>query len=322
MTSAATGRGLAAAVLASATFGLSGAVAKPLFDAGWSPAAAVAVRALLGGLVLLPVTLASLRGRWAALWHSRRRLLLMAFVGVAGCQLAYFASVQRIAVGTAILVEYLAPLALVAWAWARSRRMPQRVVLLGSIVAVAGLVLVIGPGLLGRLDVLGLVFAFLAMVGCAIYYLVAAEDDPELPPLALAGTGLLLGGTALGILGLTGILPFTVTLEPVPMLGSVLPVWLPVLVLGVASSALAYATSIVATVLLGSRLASFVGLLEVVAATLYAWLLLGETLRVPQLVGGALILAGIALVRAERTADPAPGPGARSQPAEPARAPS
>jgi drug/metabolite transporter (DMT)-like permease len=53
--------------------------------------------------------------------------------------------------------------------------------------------------------------------------------------------------------------------------------------------------------MLGSRLASFAGLLEVVAAALYAWILLGEDLTLPQLVGGILILAGIAFVRSEKT---------------------
>ena len=53
--------------------------------------------------------------------------------------------------------------------------------------------------------------------------------------------------------------------------------------------------------MLGSRLASFVGLLEVVFATFYAWLLLGEKLTILQFLGGALILAGIAFVRSEKT---------------------
>jgi drug/metabolite transporter (DMT)-like permease len=88
----------------------------------------------------------------------------------------------------------------------------------------------------------------------------------------------------------------------------------PLLVVGVVSTAVAYATSITASGMLGSRVASFAGLLEVVAATFYAWLLLGERLTVPQLVGGGLILAGIAFVRSEKTdaaevlADPEPTP--------------
>jgi len=68
----------------------------------------------------------------------------------------------------------------------------------------------------------------------------------------------------------------------------------------VIGTGIAYAASITASEALGSRLSSFMGLLEVVFAALYAWLLLGEDLTIPQLVGGVLILGGIALVRAEK----------------------
>ena len=71
---------------------------------------------------------------------------------------------------------------------------------------------------------------------------------------------------------------------------------MPLAVVGVLATALAYAAGITAAGLLGSRLSSFAGLLEVVAATVYAWLLLGESLGALQLVGGVLILAGIQLI--------------------------
>jgi drug/metabolite transporter (DMT)-like permease len=48
---------------------------------------------------------------------------------------------------------------------------------------------------------------------------------------------------------------------------------------------------------LGSRLASFVGLAEVVSAVLFAWLLLGEAPSAVQFAGGALILAGVVVVK-------------------------
>src|SRR6478735_2484515 len=109
-----TSLGLLIAIIAAATFGLSGAFVKPMLEAGWSPAAAVAARALIGGIVLIPVAIITLRGRWSALWRGRWRVLGMALVGVAGTQLVYFAAIQRIPVGTAILLEYMAPLLLVA----------------------------------------------------------------------------------------------------------------------------------------------------------------------------------------------------------------
>ncbi|KJC64043.1 Threonine/homoserine efflux transporter RhtA [Agreia bicolorata] len=299
-----TSAGLIIAVIAAATFGGSGALAKPLLESGWSPAAAVTARALVGGVVLAPVAVMMLRGRWSALWRSRGRVLAMALIGVAGTQLLYFAAIQRIPVGTGILIEYMAPLLLVAFAWARTRRMPKAVVLVGSVVALVGLVMVVSPGGTASLDALGLALAVAAMVGCAIYYVVAAQPDDGLPPVALAAAGLLLGGLALGAVGLTGLVPFTVTFGDVALFGNAAPWWIPLLLVGVVSTGIAYAASITATQMLGSRLASFVGLLEVVAATFYAWLLLGEQLTLPQLLGGVLILVGIGFVRSEKTDAP------------------
>lgn len=299
-----TSLGLLIALLAAATFGMSGAFIKPLLESGWSPVAAVTVRAAVGGLVLLPFALVSVRGRWDAVWRGRWRLLGMALVGVAGTQVLYFAAIQRIPVSTGILVEYLAPVLLVAVAWARSRRAPHAVVLAGSAVAVAGLVLVVSPGGAGALDPFGLLLAVVAMVGCAAFYVIAARPSDGLPPVALASGGLLIGALALAAVGATGLLPVTVSFADVDLFGRPTAWWVPIAVVGVLATAVAYASSITATELLGSRLASFVGLLEVVAATLYAWLLLGEKLSPLQLLGGLLILAGIALVRADRT--PAP----------------
>lgn len=292
--------GLVIAVVAAFSFGMSGAFIKPLLEAGWSPAAAVTVRALVGGVVLSPAAAILLRGRWAALWRARWRVLIMALIGVSGTQLAYFAALERIPVSTAILFEYMAPVLLVGFAWATSRRMPQVVVLVGSVIAVAGLVLVVGPVGGASLDPVGLLFGAIAMVGCAVYYVIAAAPSDDLPPVALAAAGLVIGGIALGVVGLTGLVPFTISTAPTQLFGGVVAWWVPMLIVGVVATAVAYTANITASELLGARLASFAGLLEVVAATFYAWLLLHEDLSLLQLVGGALILAGIAFVRSAR----------------------
>jgi drug/metabolite transporter (DMT)-like permease len=304
-----TTRGLIVAVIAAASFGLSGAFIKPLLESGWSPAAAVSARVLIGGVVLAPFAALALRGRWSTLWRGRWRLLGMALIGVAGTQVLYFAAIERIPVSTAILVEYLAPVVLVLLVWARTRRAPRWMVLAGSGVAVTGLLLVVAPGGGQSLDITGVALAITAMLGCAGYYVIAAG----LPPVALAAVGLLLGGVALLAVSATRALPFVVSFRDVALFGQPAPWWVPLAVVGVLATALAYAAGITAAGLLGSRLSSFAGLLEVVAATVYAWLLLGESLGALQFVGGVLILGGIALVRAE------PGPASAPSTAEPAR---
>ncbi|WP_315550028.1 DMT family transporter [Microbacterium aurum] len=60
---------------------------------------------------------------------------------------------------------------------------------------------------------------------------------------------------------------------------------------------LGYALGVMAVPRVGSRLASFIGLSEVLFALGFAWLLLGETPAPIQFIGGALLLAGVVLVR-------------------------
>lgn len=292
--------GLWIGVLASVAFGTSGALAKPLMEAGWSPAATVTARAALAGILLVPFALVALRGRWHVVWTGRWRILGMALVGVAGTQLVYFAAIERIPVSSGLLIEYLAPLLLVAGVAVATRRMPRPIVLVGSVVAIAGLGLIVGP--VGGGDPLGYAFAGVAAVGCALYYVIAARPAKGLPPVALAASGLVLGSLSLGLVGLAGLVPFDVVLSEVNALGGIVPWWAPLLVLG-ATTATGYALSITASQALGSRLMSFVGMLEVAFASLFAWLLLGEALGPFQALGGVLILAGIGFVQSEKPAD-------------------
>ena len=79
--------------------------------------------------------------------------------------------------------------------------------------------------------------------------------------------------------------------------GRTVPWWLDVAALGLVAAALSYATGIQASRRLGSKLASFVGLSEVLLAVVWAVLLLGERPTLIQLVGGSLIFVGVVLVK-------------------------
>jgi drug/metabolite transporter (DMT)-like permease len=90
----------------------------------------------------------------------------------------------------------------------------------------------------------------------------------------------------------------TFSTQPVLIGGTTIPSWLAIAELAVIAAAAAYLLGTVAARRLGSTVASFVGLTEVLFAVLLAWLLLGELPALIQLVGGALIIAGVIAVRA------------------------
>jgi drug/metabolite transporter (DMT)-like permease len=294
--------GIVLGLAAGLAFGAGGAIVKPLLESGWSPGAAVLFRIAVAALLLVVPGLIALRFDLRPLWRAKWTVLVYSVIAVAGVQLAFYTAIARIPVSTALLIEYLAPVALVAFAWARTRHVPQLVVLAGSVVAIAGLVLVIGPTGGGALDPFGIVIAGVAMLGVAVYYLLGERADLGVPPIALAAAGCVIGCLVLGLAALAGLVPFELSFADVDFFGGIAPWWLPVLMVGALSTAFAYVAGIQAIRLLGSRLSSFLGLSEVVFAAVVAWALLGEAIGPMQLIGGVLILGGIVLVRLERRA--------------------
>jgi drug/metabolite transporter (DMT)-like permease len=99
----------------------------------------------------------------------------------------------------------------------------------------------------------------------------------------------------------------TATSKDVDFLGHSVSWAVPVLGLSLVAAVIAYVAGIGGTRRLGAKLASFIGMSEVLFAIMFAWLLLGQLPAPVQFLGGAFILAGVTLVRAdELRADPAP----------------
>jgi drug/metabolite transporter (DMT)-like permease len=297
--------GLVWAVLAAASFGLSGALASGLLDAGWSPAALVLCRIGIGAVTLAFPAVVALRGRWHLLRANAGFLLAFGLVAVAGCQFAYFNAIERLPVAVAILIEYAAPVAVVGWLWARHRQAPSRLTMLGAAVAIAGLLLVLDVFSVASVDAIGVLWALGGMVGCAFFFVVSAGDDNGLPPIVLAAGGLVVGTVVLGLAGALGLVAMSADTRDAAYQGTQVAWWLPVLGLGVVTAAVSYVSGIFASRALGARLASFVALLEVLFSVVFAWLLLGQLPVAVQLLGGALLLGGVIVVRAgEPPADP------------------
>ena len=302
------GFGLALGLLASLAFGMSGTFARPLLNAGWTPGAAVFWRITAAAVLLLPAGLWVMRGRLAVVLAEWRLIVGFGVLGVATAQLMYFAAVARISVSVALLLEYLAPVALVLLAWSRSRRAPSRLVIAGALLALLGLVGVLD--LTGaQLDPLGVLFGLLAMVGAGGYFVLSARAT-ALHPLALAAFGLPVGAVVLGTAILVGVLPYSAPLVAVELLGAAVPWWVPLAVVVIVATALAYSLGVAGIALMGERLGSFVSLSEVLFAAVVAALVLGEVPSFVQILGGMAIIAGVVLIRLDNTAPPpSPEPG-------------
>jgi len=307
--------GLGLALFSALAFSTSGALAKSLIDAGWSPAAAVTARISIAALVLAVPGWLSMRGRWHVLREQGVMVAAYGLIAVAGAQLFYFNAIQTLPVGVALMLEYLGIVLVVAWMWIRHGQRPRRLTLGGSAAALTGLALVLGVIGHVRLDPIGVLWGLGAGVGLATYFVVGSHSSDDLPPMALASAGMGIGATVLLALGGVGALPMHATFGTVSVAGHRVSWVLPIAGLSLVAAVIAYVAGIVAARILGAKLASFAGLAEVIFAVLIAWLLLGQLPTAVQLAGGALIVAGIALVRIDEMRSPSLRP-ARPAPAE------
>jgi drug/metabolite transporter (DMT)-like permease len=177
-----------------------------------------------------------------------------------------------------------------------------------------------GAGSAGGIGPAGLAWALAAAVSMAVYFVLSAgpatrppstgagaqDGAPDaaadpLPPIALAWAGLVAGAAFLGLLLAVHALPYGAGAGDVTLLRHQVPWVLPVSGIALISTAGGYSAGIIAARRLGAKLASFIGMAEILFAVCYAWALLGQLPSATQFLGGALILAGVALVKVDES---------------------
>lgn len=290
------GSGLLAALLAAAAFGTSGPFAKSLIEAGWTPTLVVFIRMVGASTILLPFALRSMVRHWASIRDNLGLVISYGLLAVGLAQLGYFQAVQRLPVGVALLLEFLGVVLVVFVVWFLTRVRPHRLTFLGIVLALVGLAFVLDVLGASTPDLVGVAWGLFAAVGLAGHFVLAGRPSP-VPGIAFACLGLFVGAVALGVLGLVGVLPMSAGAATVTLMGANAPAWVAFGELILIAAALAYVLAILGARKLGSTLASFVGLTEVLFAIGFAWLLLGELPRPIQLLGGVFILSGVVAVR-------------------------
>ncbi len=299
--------GLLLAIGSALAFGMSGPLGKALMEAGWTPTAAVTAR-LAGGALAMAVFATIARPGWVreALRHAKT-VIAYGVIPIAGAQLCYYNAVAHLSVGVALLLEYTSPLLVVAWLWATTRRRPSRLVLGGVALAIAGIMLVLDVFAGAHVNVVGVTWGLAAAICAACYFLMSdmvgtgsadGTHDAGLHPVTLAAAGLVVGAGAVALLGGSGVMPMTFTANDAVIAGATVSWLVPVILLGLIPTAMAYTLGIMGIARLRPRFASLVGLSEVLFAVIAAWALLGEAISTTQAIGGAVVLVGLALARA------------------------
>jgi drug/metabolite transporter (DMT)-like permease len=277
-------------VLSALLFAAGGNAVKALFRLGYSPLVLAQLRIAWAFAWLLVILLAV---RPALLRVDRRELPALAVfgtIGLAGVQLSYYLTIARINIAVALLVQYLGLVAVTAFErYHRRQAVPPQVwgalamVLIGAFFAVGAY----QPALL-RVNLPGVMLGLVAAGFFAFYVLRASTLARRLNAWTLLVYGFGAGSLLWAAFDVVS--------------GTHLPtdwrVWAVMALLGLLGTLVAHGLFVLALRTIRPSSAGIVATAEPVFAGLIAFFVLGDRLQPLQVVGAAVIVAGIITVQA------------------------
>jgi drug/metabolite transporter (DMT)-like permease len=293
------------AAVAAVLWGVNGAVSKTILAAGLSSERLAQLRSLgaAAGLVLVLAVTAPERLRL-----TRRELPYVATFGVGGLafvQFFYFLAIHRLAIGIALLVEYLAPLLVALWARFVQHAHVRRRIWVALALALTGLGLIVdlfGGG--STLSTAGILFALGGAFSYALYVLLAEHVVGGRDPVSLLAWGFLFASVFWAIVVPWWSFPGRLlTLDANlggHLAGDHLPVWALAAWMVVLGTIVPFFLLVSALRHVSATTAGIVAMLEPVVGAIVGWLWLSETLNGVQLAGAAVVLAAIGLAQTAR----------------------
>jgi drug/metabolite transporter (DMT)-like permease len=293
-------------VLGAATlWATNGTVAKVILQSGDLSSQRLAEVRSTGAFVGLALVVALVRP--TALRVTRAELPFLAAFGVLGLALVqwtYFAAIERLEIGIALLIQYTAPLMVALWARFAMREHVRARVWVALALALFGLGLVVDFWRGLSLDGVGVLFAVGAAGSFALYILLAERGVGRRDPVSLLCLGMLFSTVFWSIVQPWWSFPTGIFRDDVSLLGNLaeysLPVWLLTAWVVVFGTIVPFALLVGALRHLSATRVGIAAMFEPVAATIVAYLWLDEALSGLQLIGGGLVLTGILLAQTAR----------------------
>src|SRR5438067_9796145 len=296
--------GYAMVAVAATLFAINGTVSKVILGSGIDSAQLTEVRC--GGAVV-GLTLIAAVIRPSSLRLRRRELPLLVALGVGGLALvqwSYFFAIHRVAIGIALVIQFVGPILVALWArFVYGEHVRQRI-WIALALALTGLVLVVEVWKAHRPNGTGLAAAALAAVTYAAYILLAERGVRGRDPISLSAWGFLFATLFWSVLAPWWNFPGTRVDDRVSLLGNLasshLPVWALMVWMVVLGTIVPFALVVAALRHISATRAGITGMLEPVLAIVIAWAWLGESLDPVQVSGAAVTLAGVSLALSSR----------------------
>jgi drug/metabolite transporter (DMT)-like permease len=301
-------RGLLLVSVSALAFGSAGVCAKAAMDGAGeqlSPMRLVEFRITAAAIVLQAIVAVvarrhrrrseTVRMRW-----SRRVVLIVLAYGLsafAAVQSLYFLAIERMPVGVALLIEYLAPALVALWVVFVQHRPQPRATWIGIALTLSGLALIARPWSGFTLDGLGVTAALVAALALTAYFLIAESAGEHLPSLELCAWGATVGAIGLAVIEPWWGFPWRALTRNCELAGRSTPVWVLLAIVVLIGTVAAYLTGIAAMNYLPAPTVAVIATVEVVVASVGAWLLLEERLSTIEIIGGAVLLSGAVLAQ-------------------------
>ncbi len=303
--------GYAFALVAATLWAINASIGETLMDRGlgWAPLSQLRVT---GSFVLLAGALALLRRD--LLKVERGQVRDLAFLGVfalAPVQATYFLAINRLEIGPAVTIQYLAPLVVLLWLRLWLKRPIARKLWAAVGLSVVGCFFVVRAYDAGSLDGLGVAVAFASTLTFAGYMVGSERAGRHHTPFTTLAYGF-------GFATLAWAIAQPLWLYPFDELASARDALLALGVV-VVGTLLPFLAMVAALRYIPAPRAGIVATLEPVLAALFAWILVGESLAALQVGGMALVVAAVVWVQAHRPdLEAESAPGARGPRATPA----
>ncbi len=297
--------GYAMATGAAALFAINGTVSKVILTSADMTSLRLTELRATGAFVGLAAFIAlTSPGR---LRIRRDEIGLLLFYGVVGFALVtwlYFVAIERLPIGIGLLLEFTAPVLVALWARVMWHEHVRRRVWAALALALSGLTLVAEVWEDARLDTVGVAAGLLAAGALATYFLVGEPATGRRDALSLTCISLGVAAAFWAVVQPWWGFPFDELWQSVSLQGTfestTAPVWLLSLWMIVLGTIIPFALSLGALHHLPATRVSIVAMVEVVLASIVAWVWLEETLSAAQLAGGAIVLTGIVLAQTSR----------------------
>lgn len=224
--------------------------------------------------------------------------------GLAFVQWFYFLSIHRLAVGIALLIEYIAPLFVALVAYFVFHETVRRRVWLALAFALVGLALIVNVGNGGLISTSGIAFALSAAVAYTAYIMLAEHGVGDRDAVSLLAWGFAFATVFWAIVAPWWSFPSDRVGASVSLLGHLtehqLPVWALMGWMIVPGTIVPFFLLVSALKHLPATRVAIIAMVEPVAATVVAWVWLGESLNAMQLTGAVVVLAAIVLAQTAR----------------------